>query len=116
MADDQTNNIAKAVKIANQAQELRLMKWVIIAIIGSLGALSIAAVSIYRLDAIAQEVQAMPSPAEHEGVHALQDKDRQYIMEKVDVIQVQQTIDSEKIDNTEKTLWKIAQKLGVVPE
>ena len=113
MADDQTNDIAKAVKIANQAQELRLMKWVIIAIIGSLGALSIAAVSIYRLDVVAQEVAAMPSPAEHAGVHKLQDKELEYVKEKVDAIQEQQTIDSLKIHNSELNIWKIAQKLGV---
>lgn len=108
--------VGKDRRIENQDQELRLMRWIISIGVLCIGGIATGAVALYQLDEVKAEVNAMPSPVEHQGVHALQDVDRLHIKEAVDAIHAQQTIDAVKIDNTEKNIWKIAQKLGVATE
>lgn len=120
MPGEQTTIIDRAVKqagkdrrIAFAEQENRMLKWAIGAIILALSGIFVAGGSWYKMQSVAEEVAAMPSPAEHDGVHKLQDQDREYIKETVDDIQAQQTIDKVKIDNTEKNVWKIIVELGL---
>ncbi len=123
MAGEETRIIDRAVEKSDQKRRIafadmenKMLKWALGALFLSSGAIGGYFINQYQVGVLAEEVKAMPTPEEHQGVHNLQDQDREYVKEKVDDIQAQQTIDSVKISNTEKNIWKIAEKLGVATE
>lgn len=100
-------------RIAFADQEIKMLKWALAAIFFSLSVIATGAISLYRLNVVADEEKTTLHVGEHGKVHEIQDQDREHIKESLEKIEIQLISDAVKIDNTDKNIYKIMLKLEI---
>tara|TARA_R100001244_G_scaffold44267_1_gene40253 strand:- start:94 stop:486 length:393 start_codon:yes stop_codon:yes gene_type:complete len=114
--DYAVNQAGKDRRIANQAQELRLMKWMVGIAIMSVGAIGAGAVALYRIDTTAAVVNAMPAPEAHREVHKTGDQRVSYIEKEIIEVKKNQEKYEGQFTRIETNSYKAATQTAIIIE
>jgi hypothetical protein len=110
------NQAGKDRRIANQAQELRLMKWMIGVAIMSVGAIGTGAVALYKIDTTAAVVNAMPAPETHNEVHKVGDQRTAYIEKEIVEVKKNQEKYEQQFTRIEQNSYQAATQTAIIIE